>query len=346
MIRIPYTIAIATRNRLDALKLSIPRMLAQSRKPSQIIVVDSSDEHEPIRKLVDDLTQYSSIETIIIHEKKGLTRQRNKALEFVKHPVVFFPDDDSIWFENTAELQMQVYERDSQNQISAVCGAESPLPPSGFKPTTATYRMNTKDRIKLRCTRLMRWLESKVAPDPARIAGQSFYKNHTIPDWAQTEKVFPVEWMTGFRMSFRTSIIKKHRFDEVLSDYSLFEDIDASFSAWEDGVVVGVRNAKIFHYRSPENRDHGFRIGAIQILNKAYIIAKHTGPNSQARKSVRRHSLYKTISYNLTPRTSYSKAKAKRALAALKELNSLHSISQAMDSAQYIKSMGKLRPKA
>jgi glycosyltransferase involved in cell wall biosynthesis len=316
MIRIPYTIAIATRNRLDALKLSIPRMLAQSRKPSQLIVVDSSDEHEPIRKLVDDLTQDSSIETIIIHGEKGLTRQRNKALEFVKHPVVFFPDDDSIWFENTAELQMQVYERDSQNQISAVCGAESKSPPPDFEIVSAKYKMNAKDQVKLRLMGLIRWLEQRIAPDPARIAGRSFYNSRVIPNWARTDDIFPVEYMTGFRMSFRTNVIRAYKFDEAFSDYSLCEDIDASFSAWKEGAVIGVRNAKIFHYKSPENRGNGRRIGVTQILNKSYIISKHTPLKHAARDALIRFAKFKSFRYRFDTRDAFGKDRLNGALAA------------------------------
>lgn len=316
MNQLPYTIAIATRNRLDALKLSIPRMLEQSRPPSQLVVVDSSDEHEPVRELVHRLTRSSSIETTVVHGEKGIALQRNKALTFVKHPIVFFPDDDSIWFKDTAELQMSVYERDVDNQISAVCGAESTVPPTDFKGSFVTYNMNSRDRIKLRCTRLMRWLESTVAPDPARIAGKSFYSKHTIPDWAHTDNIFPVEWMTGFRMSFRTSIIRKHRFDEALSDYSLFEDIDASFSAWREGVVVGVRNAKIFHYKSPEIRGNGYNLGMTQLLNKAYIISKHAPPRHPARSALIRFSKYKLFQYKLASRSTHGKERLKGALAA------------------------------
>ncbi|MBL6911122.1 MAG: glycosyltransferase, partial [Pirellulales bacterium] len=102
MTPLSYSIAIATRNRLDALKLSIPLMLNQSRPPSQLIVVDSSDNHEPVKELVQSLTDKTPLDTIVYHSPKGLTRQRNKALEYVTHPIVFFPDDDSIWFNNTA----------------------------------------------------------------------------------------------------------------------------------------------------------------------------------------------------------------------------------------------------
>jgi glycosyltransferase involved in cell wall biosynthesis len=40
---------IVTRNRAEALRLSLLLVLAQSRRPAQVIVVDSRDDHGPIR---------------------------------------------------------------------------------------------------------------------------------------------------------------------------------------------------------------------------------------------------------------------------------------------------------
>ena len=43
---------IATRNRPEALALSIPLILGQSRKPRKLIVIDSSDDHAPVAEAV------------------------------------------------------------------------------------------------------------------------------------------------------------------------------------------------------------------------------------------------------------------------------------------------------
>ncbi|MBK9991694.1 MAG: glycosyltransferase [Verrucomicrobia bacterium] len=126
-----YSIVIATRNRLKALQLSVPRMLAQSRPPAQMIVVDSSDDHAAVaaevRKMVGDLP----IRLIIKHSERGLTLQRNIGLELVEQPIVFYPDDDSI-FPGVAKEIMETYERDSKNLIAALCAAESKIPPADF----------------------------------------------------------------------------------------------------------------------------------------------------------------------------------------------------------------------
>jgi len=47
-----YDVVIATRNRAEALALSIPRLIAQSWPPSRLIIVDSSDNSAAVRAAV------------------------------------------------------------------------------------------------------------------------------------------------------------------------------------------------------------------------------------------------------------------------------------------------------
>jgi hypothetical protein len=141
--RIPYTIVIATRNRPAALRLSIPRMLTQSRLPSQLIV----------------------------NSERGLTRQRNIGMKHVTKPVVFFPEDDSIWFPDTAEAQMVVYESDHEEKIAAVCAAESPIPPPDWQINAGpSYKMRSSHRIQQRFGAIRTRLETKFIPDPAKVS--------------------------------------------------------------------------------------------------------------------------------------------------------------------------------
>lgn len=303
-----YTIAIATRNRIDALRLSIPAMLKQTCRPTQIIVADSSDDHASIAHLVDEITTGSGIPTTIIRCEKGLTKQRNRALEEVSQDIVFFPDDDSIWFERTAEHQLYAYAKDTKEKLSAVCAANSTTPPEGFLGTKSKpYTMTTGDRLKLKIARYRYKIEDSFFIDPAKTLGRSFYPNLEVEPWMVENDVVPVEWMTGFRMSFRTSAIRAVGFATEFSDYSLFEDIDASFGVWKLGGVVGARKSKVFHYRSPEQRGNGFRLGLEQILNKAYIVAKHSPDDHPCRSQMIRFAKYKCLQYRLSAKDQFSK---------------------------------------
>lgn len=321
MSQISHTIVIATRNRPAALRLSIPRMLNQSRPPAQLIVVDSSDDHSATVAAVRESVGVHPVELTILRAERGLTRQRNLGLKHVTKPVVFFPDDDSIWFPGVAQAQMEVYERDAAGRIAAVCGAESPTPPSDWvKSGLASYQMRASHRFQQRFARLRSKIENRLVPDPAQVLGRSFWPpNSGFPTWFAELDVVPVEYMTGFRMSFRTEVIRKVRFDELLTRYSLCEDIDASFGAWQHGWVVGARNAKIYHYRSPEHRDKGLRYGAGHILNKAYIVCKNAPVGHPARQQIKSAARYKTFLYWLSQRDQFGKDRHQGAKKALRK---------------------------
>jgi len=86
MSTLSYTVVIATYKRIDSLSLSLPLLLEQTRKPAQIIIVDSSPDHTPVSSLVREATENCDIEIFTIKSEKGLTKQRNKALKFMGLP--------------------------------------------------------------------------------------------------------------------------------------------------------------------------------------------------------------------------------------------------------------------
>ena len=315
-----YSIVVATRNRLEALRLSLPRMLAQDPPPAQLIVVDSSDDHAAVAALVAACAAGHPVRLTIIAAERGLTRQRNIGLREVDQPIVFFPDDDSIWFPNVAEAIMTVYERDTAGEIAAVCAYDSPTPPPDFPIATAGYAMSGGDRSKRLVAHLRMKMENALVPDPGRILGRDLIAQRRLPAWLTAAGLTPVEWMTGYRMSFRTEVIRRCRFDENLTRYSLFEDRDASYAAWRTGAVVATPPARVFHYRSPEKRDAGRRMGVEQLLNLAYLTAKHTPVGHPARRTLPRFARYKILLYRLAARDAFGIERLTGARSALKEL--------------------------
>jgi len=234
-----------------------------------------------------------------------------------------FPDDDSNLFPNAAEEIIRVYERDEGGKIAAVCAAEALNPPhySDRSSTCSTTKPKTRDSLKLRSTPLLRSLEAKYAPDPARLLGLKFISQTELTLWAAQSNVVPLEYMTGFRMTFRSDAIKKYKFDETFSDYSLFEDIDASFSAWNTGAVVGARNAKIFHNKSPERRGDGTVLGVTQILNKTYVIAKHSPSDTFLLQEMKRFAQFKLLQYMRAPWSAFQRQRFVGAYRAFRKIN-------------------------
>jgi glycosyltransferase involved in cell wall biosynthesis len=336
-----YSIVIATRNRVDALKLSIPRMLGQSSPPSQLLVVDSSDNHQEVCRLVECLTKGSTVNVKVIEAERGLTRQRNIGLDLVNQPIVFFPDDDSIWFPGVAQAIMSVYENDVAGEISAVCAYESRKPPLNFEVRAAGYAMSRASRLKRPFLRFRAKIENWLFPDPFRVLGKQYIASLSAPGWWKDAKVKPVEWMTGFRMTFRTEIIRKVKFDENLTRYSLNEDIDASFGAWRHGAVVATPGAQVYHYRSPERRDDGWRMGVTSLLNLGYIVAKHTPIMHPSRLCLSRFARFKTFLYLMAAKDGFGKERYLGARVALSRIPLLTTIESRLAAANYHAAMAE-----
>lgn len=303
-----FDIVIVTRNRQDYLKLSIPLMLTQTRLPANFIVIDSSDDHEETKRVVEGIFASSSVRCALYIERSdtGITLQRNVGMRFVRSPIVFFPDDDALWFTGVAESIMRVYERDTECFIGAVCALESRKPPPGiFDNIDLTRKMTLKDRVQQSIFSQTRHLEETVFPDPLFVEGYARLRNKTLPQWLASEEAFPVGLMTGFRMTFRTDLIKNIRFDEVLGQHCLFEDRDASLGVLKHRAIVCARRAMVFHYRAPEKRANGFEWGMSHILNRAYLVSKHSQPGSLARLRMKRYGFYKLARYLMQATSSY-----------------------------------------
>ncbi len=319
-----YDIVIATRNRADALRLSIPRMLGQGRLPGALIVVDSSDDHAAIATAVREACAGWDGRLEVIHSQPGLPHQRNVGLERVEAPVVFYPDDDSIWWPGTAEAIMRAYESDTAGEVAAVCAAEARLPPPGFDGASdGAYEMTLEHKFALRVGHFRARWEARLFPDPFHIHGSSQQQGRTVPTQLLDQNVVVVPWMTGFRMSFRTEVIRKYGFDEGFAGYALFEDVDASFSVLQQGLLIGARDAQVYHHRAPAGRGSERRRGATQVLNRAYVIAKHAAPGSVARQRLGRYGWYKLLQYLLRTTSGLGRERFAGALAAQRQVPKL-----------------------
>lgn len=292
--RLTFDVVIATRNRPEALALSIPLLLGQSRLPERLIVIDSSDDHAPVRQVVEEVTAGHAVRVIVEPSARGLARQRKRGLEHVRADVAFFPDDDSLFHPGTSAAIMEVYERDAEGRVAAVGPAEASEPPAGVLEASA-YRMTAAHRSEARLIRLRRSFDA-LTPDlnPRFYIGRRLVARAPELPWMAELDAVHVEWLSGFRMSFRTEVIRAVGFEPLFGGYSLFEDIDASWAASAHGCVVGARRGRIYHHRFPSGRPDRRAYGAMMFANMAFLMAKHAvdrGLSAAERRAARRRTL-------------------------------------------------------
>jgi len=320
-----YDVIIATRNRLDAIKLSIPLILSQSRKPASMIVVDSSDDHEPARELVESLLKDFDGHTAFIEASPPLPQQRNIGLEHCDSPVVFFPDDDSLWHPGYAESIMRVYERDEEELIGAVTARptnEPPIPIDGKQ----TYEMSKFDKGVAKINNLRTRLEQAFLPDPLWVAGSELQKNHPVPDWLDELNTVRVDMQAGYRMSFRRKAIMEHGFDPLLGKgigYAAYEDADATLKVVRKRLSVACHDALCYHHKYPSKRANGRPLGFFLMFNRALAVCRNCDYNSRAQALLKPYAWYAIARYSLLSKSQFERQRirgTREAVAMFKRL--------------------------
>jgi GT2 family glycosyltransferase len=279
--RLDFDVVIATRNRPEALALSIPLILGQSRQPKKLIVIDSSDDHPAVAETVARAVAAARRESgwkgtlVVEHSGRGAAYQRNRGVAHAESEVVFLPDDDSLFHPGTSEAIMRAYELDTEGRIAGVCAADALDPPPGVLEG-ARYDVSSAHRREARRVRHQNRVERRFQElNPMLYLGGLLRARAEPLPWFGAENCVLVEYMTGYRMSFRTAVIRANPFDETLRLYGLVEDPDASFAAMRHGCLVGARNARIYHHKFPSGRGDPFRLGVVGVLNRAYVVLKH-----------------------------------------------------------------------
>jgi glycosyltransferase involved in cell wall biosynthesis len=305
-----YDVVIATKNRPEALKISIPLILNQSILPETLIVVDSSDDHGLIRKTVEEIVR-DKVQLVIVRTMPNLPQQRNIGLKHVESSIVIFPDDDSLWWSGVAEAILRIYQRDKKSEIGGVCAtwATEP-PPQANISDRRKYRMTRTDRIKQKIGGWRHRFEDFVCPNPMYVHGRTQWSHLAIPQWLSDVNAVQIEYMNGLCMTFRTEVIRKHGFDADLGSYvgwAPCEDVAASFAVMQELPVVRACDAMVCHYTFPSLRSTGFRVGFVTQLNRAYVLCRYAAPSSPARKALRRFAYYKMIQYSLGCHSKYGR---------------------------------------
>jgi glycosyltransferase involved in cell wall biosynthesis len=296
--QLAYDVVVATRNRPDILKLSLELLSKQTRQAKNVIIVDASDDPEPVRQIVQNLTTNWDSLTLLSNQRRGLTRQRNIGLDLCTSEIVVFPDDDSLLFDDVMHHVMETYERDREGRIGGVCSAEATVSPVSLTTIEqTTYRLNAAHRLQKRVARYRYACEHWLFPDPLHTVGKKLQSQIPVPDFVVWPDYAVVPAMTGFRMSFRTAVIRERRFNEVLRDYCLYEDVDACFAVAKSHLLVGARRAQIYHHKAPEPRAKGFEMGLVQVINRVYVIGRRTEFNTLLRWRLFKFFCYKFLLY-------------------------------------------------
>lgn len=111
------SVVIATYNREEPLRDTINDVRTQSISPTDVQIVDHSNEHEPeTERLLDDLPNYFTHSRL---DYGGLCEARNHGLENAKGDIIVYIDDDVCLTDNYLEAHRDAY---SDPKVGGVAG--------------------------------------------------------------------------------------------------------------------------------------------------------------------------------------------------------------------------------
>jgi len=245
-------VVIASLGRPDLLNCMIKRMAAQSVPPKLLLFSTVTPQDLP-----EDFVETEHVKAIFA--PKGLTRQRNAALDLIGEScdIVLFYDDDFVPSLHAIENVSRFFAAHPD-----VVGATGHVLADGIK----TEGISREDARKI------------VAARDA----QGGY-----PD----DIVCECDGLYGCNMAYRTSAVRDIRFDERLRLYGWQEDVDFAGALKGRGKIVWTRAFAGVHQGSKHGRTPGIRLGYAQIINPLYLVGKGTMPLGFALKLMSRNVL-------------------------------------------------------
>jgi glycosyltransferase involved in cell wall biosynthesis len=325
-----YAVVVATRNRQDILRTSLETFAGQTRPPARIIVIDRSDDHDAIRDIVASMAAESPVPFEVHYgDAANLPLQRNQGIALVSEAITMFPDDDVLWYPDTAAAVMKVYEADTNARYGAVSAIDSYQPPVPLGDGAPERRTRLTDRPSVMAVRNL--FEAAVVPQPFEVYGRS--RTRQLEPSARADGLAEklVGTIGGYRMTFRTEIARRLGFDPVLGSrvgYGVHEDKDMALRVLSSGSLIAVaESARAFHNVHPGKRTSGFSYGFFHIFNYAYVCHKIFPRDSHARRTVNRYLRYKLALYRLRRGDQYARDVYDGAAAALDDVAELFAAS-------------------
>jgi GT2 family glycosyltransferase len=228
-------VAVCTKGRHRECLSCLESIYAQTRPPSQLIVVEAADDdrlHDAIRERWPD-GRRTTLTYLRVPEGR-LTRQRNIAAGHLTSDVILFVDDDSTLERDCLERLAVPYREDSDRRLGGVQAAiiEHAPRPAG----SGLFRR-------------MFLLTQDVPTRPAVLLASGWPRYCSVP-----ERRMPAEVIRGTAASYRREVFEAERFDEGFPGYGLAEDCDFSYRVSRHWRLLVEPAARTYHSPSPVSR--------------------------------------------------------------------------------------------
>lgn len=249
VVPITATVAVATFRRPERLADCLSALLALRPPPEEVLVVDG-DGTRSAERVALEAAKAASTPIRYLTGPRGLTMQRNVALDAAHGDVIVFVDDDATPEPQSLGELLTSYHR------PGVVGA------------TGRVEEVSSHRVVGQRSRIRRLLAAGGAEGCFSRCG---YPHRIV----NVDRPAYVETMSGCFMSARTDVARRVRFDETLKAYGLAEDEDFSVRLARTGRIAYVPTAVVHHDNSGFGNRDRTQFNRAVVVNRRYLFRKN-----------------------------------------------------------------------
>ncbi len=254
---IPVSAIVPTRNRAAVFARTLKSMASQSLQPTEMVVVDASDNDETYSLCHSKIPGLST--KIIYHRAivAGAAVQRNQAIQHATQAHILFCDDD-ILFEPDCLAEMW-HALEQNLSLGGVCSLI----------TNCHY--TSPGRFS---RAIFQFLNGQ--PEES-YAGKCIgpVLNLLPEDREDLPRVVPVEWMNSTCTLYRRDAMPDPPFPTHFVGYSLMEDVTLSLRVGKQWKLANVRTAKIFHDSQPgDHKNDPAELAKMDLVNRYYVMTQ------------------------------------------------------------------------
>ena len=233
--RLAYSAVIPTKDRQDYANAAVDVLLAQTRAPQRIVIVDASDPpYEPATTLVAQAARLG-VELVLVASFPSTSAQRNAGARRVETPIVLFLDDDVRIPPDYAEVLLERWEAAGLERFGGMAGTPAVVPRQG--PVGRAVRRVT----------MLNYVDPSAEAMSLRRSGKVRY----VP-----EPRHPVEVpaLGAGATAYRTDLARAHGFDERFPGYAPGEDLDMAYRVGAAAPLVQTPEVRWTHLWDPRER--------------------------------------------------------------------------------------------
>jgi GT2 family glycosyltransferase len=247
-------LVLCTRNRPAEVRTCLDTVRVQTRVPSRVLVVDSSDDDGTAR-IVAELEPVWPAGSTIQHlrAEPGLTRQRSAGIDASGEEIVHFVDDDTVLDRDYIGAIVDTFTSDTNGVIGGV---------GGFVTDQPAHRFGRVDVL----LGLDGAAEGVVLPS-----------GRNVRVYAEPLEPIDVDWLPGCAMSYRRPVFATERPNLDVGRDRNGEDVELSYRVRQHWRLVITPRARIEHHESPRGRRSRDELVRVELVSRYERVREGTG---------------------------------------------------------------------